>query len=105
MRRNKKESESKRRRKQLGYELSRSELVMSRPSGMHFELSEPKSKLRENGERKRQRKLERNLKWNLHLSRHALSKCSRRNISWQYKLRENEPSLRECSGKATYNCI
>lgn len=95
LRRNKRESELRRRRKQPGYELSKSELVMSRLSEMPFELSEHKNRPRGNGERKKQRRLERRAKWRLHLSRHALSKCSRKNTSWQSRLSESEPSLRE----------
>lgn len=95
LRRNKRESELRRRRKQPGYELSKSELVMSRLSEMLFELSEHKNRPRGNGERKKQRRLERRVKWRLHLSRHALSKCSRKNTSWQSRLSESEQSLRE----------
>lgn len=98
LRRNKRESELRRRRKQPGYELSKSELVMSRLSEMLFELSEHKNRLRGNGERKKQRRLERRVKWRLHLSRHALSKCSRKNTSWQSRLSESEQSLREFWG-------
>lgn len=56
LRRNKRESELKRRKKQPSYEPFRNEPVMSRLNVMPSEPSELKSKPRENGERKKRKR-------------------------------------------------
>jgi len=88
----------RRRRRQPDYELYRREPEMSRLTEMPFVLNVPRNRLNVNGARKRPWKLGRRLRQSPCLLMPERTRCTRKNITWQYRLSERGMNLSVYSG-------